>query len=239
MTYRNEWFRILFLLAVCLLSASCAPIYMPTSPQTPMLQEKGDLKAEINSSTSGLELKAAYAVSDIYVVTAMISAGSGDAEDDEIDNSYHRYLEAGFGHSYRPVHYFVIENIGGLAMGQGRGEGRLTIGESTTHFMAEGAYVKPYLQNNLAIQTDPFDFGLVNRISIIQFGNIRNIRDDEETITDPSTPLFWEPTLFGQIGWNRVKVAARFGYSLPIAGEPDFQWLWFHFGFGMNYRFGN
>jgi len=233
----KSFIGILFAIAGCFLFASCAPIYMPTSPNTPMLTEKGDVKLVLNSSTSGLEIKGAYAITDNYVVTGLISAGAGDADDDTVDNSIHRYMESGFGHSYRPVHFIVIENIGGAGFGYGKGKGRLTIGESTSTFMAEGAYIKPYLQNNLALQTDAIDLGLVNRLSVIQFGSITSVRSDEETNNSPSTPLFWEPTLFFQFGWDRIKLATQFGYSLPIAGEPEFEWMPLHFGFGVNYRF--
>jgi hypothetical protein len=166
----------------------------------------------------------------------MISAGSGEADDEDGDTSDHRYLEAGFGHSYRPVHFLVIENIGGLGFGHGRGQGRTLFTDEK--FWAEGSYLKPFLQNNLALQTNPVDLGLVNRLSVIQFGSIKSMHGGEETIQSPSTPLYWEPTLFVQFGWNRVKFNTQYGYSIPVAGEPDFHWLWFHIGFGMNYRFG-
>ena len=234
-----SWFGFLFVIAGTFLLASCAPIYMPTSPNTPMLTEKGDVKLELNSSTSGLEIKGSFALTDNYVVTGLISAGSGDADDDTVDNSIHRYMEAGFGHSYRPAHYLVIETIAGSGLGYGKGEGRITIGESTSTFMAEGTYIKPFLQNNIALQTDAIDFGFVNRLSVIQFGSIKRVWGDEEMNNSPSTPLFWEPTLFFQFGWDRIKLAIQYGYSMPIAGEPEFEWMPLHFGFGINYRFGN
>jgi len=223
--------------AVSFVGSACAPIYMPVSPNTPMLKERGEVKAELNASTSGLEIKGAYALTDNQVIAGMLSAGAGDADDDFTDRSIHRYGEVAYGYIVRPAPYFLAESFGGIGLGFGRGEGRLTIGESTSKIIAEGTYFKPFLQNNLAIQTGILDFGLVNRLSLIQFRSIDWVGTDKETITSPSSPLFWEPSVFLQVGSDRFKLASHLGLSTPIAGSPDFHWLFLHMGLGINYRF--
>jgi len=198
-----------------------------------MLTESGEAKAELNLSSSGLEVKAAYVLTDHYVVSGLISAGVGEGEDDNL--STHRYGEGAVGYATRPARNVIIESFAGVGIGTGKGVTRYRTGESTRTRTAEGTYLKPFIQNNIALQTTVFDIGLVNRLSIIQFGSIRS---EDEINRSPTTPLFYEPTLFVQLGWDRIKLTSQMGFSGPIAGKPDFDWMFIHAGIGINYRFG-
>lgn len=225
-----------FAVIIVILAGGCAPIYMPTSPNTPMLKESGETKVEMNATSSGFEFKGAHAVNVRMAIAAMVS-GASDPDEAGDESSFHRYAEASFINYLRPGSMLVIENSGGLGVGGGKGHGQKLFTDGT--FIAEGMYFKPFLQNNLALQTRVVDIGLVNRLSVIRFTEIRSTLGDAEPITDPSTPLFWEPAIITQLGWDRFRINAHVGISTPLTGEPDFDWQGMLLGVGLGYRFGS
>ncbi len=214
---------------------SCAPVYMPGTPNTPMLKEEGEVSMQANLATTGLELKGGYAITDQWGITAMVAAGREVEEDGQ--DSYHRYLESSALHTYRPGGILVIENSAGVGLGGGKGSSeRIVSGEA---FQVEGGYFKPFFQNNLALQTQAIDIALVNRIAIIQFDELRTTGENQDAVLNsPSTPVFWEPTVVTQIGWDRFRLNAQLGLSTPLAGEPDFDWIGIYGGIGFGLRLG-
>lgn len=230
----NKKYGLAFLILLVGLSSACAPIYRPVSPNTPMLSGQGETKAEINLASSGVELKSAHAFTDRIALGVIVSAGSEFNDNDH--TSEHRYLEPSVIGFFRPADILVVETSGGLGVGSGKGEGYRLLTDHT--FTAEGAYFKPFIQNNLALQTKVLDLGIVNRLSVIQFSEIRSTQGDGEIITNPSTPVFWEPSVFLQVGWDRFRLNTQIGVSNAIAGEPDFDWQGVFAGVGMGFHFG-
>lgn len=231
-----KWLLSTIVILTAAFFPGCAPIYLHSSPNTPMLDEQGDAKISLRGGISGGELQGAYAVSDhMYLFGGLM--GSEEEREDEIEPSSHRYFELGAGTMWRPVQNLVLEGSGGLGLGSGKGTARITLGESTVYRHSEGGYFKPFLQGNIAFQTRVVDIGFVNRLSLIQFNEIREIGSSPEINSDPSGPVFWEPSVFMQLGWDRIKLSIQAGSTSPLIGEPDFDYIFMNVSFGVSYQF--
>ena len=235
MAWMKGVLSVLLIGSIGLLSG-CAPIYQHSSANTPMLEGQGDSKVSLRAGFSGVELQGAYALSDRFYLYGGLM-GSEEEREDELEPSQHRYIELGGGTMWRPVSNVVLEGSGGLGLGSGVGTSRVRFGDSQRDIHSEGGYIKPFLQGNIAFQSRLFDVGFVNRLAIIQYDEIRELGSNPDVILDPSTPLFWEPSVFMQMGWDRIKLNMNAGVSGPIAGEPDFHHSLMNISFGVSYQF--
>ncbi len=229
---------IIFVITIILISliSGCAPIYHQSSPNTPMFSEQGDAKVSLRAGFSGLELQGAYAPGDqVYIFGGVM--GSEDESDNGFETSSHRYAEIGTGTMWRPVQNIIFEGSGGLGFGSGTGTALITIGQSSIDLHSKGRYIKPFIQGNIAFQSRAFDIGIVNRLSLIQFNEIREIGSSPAVITDPTSPIFWEPSLFIQAGWDRIKLNFNTGLTGPVIGDPDFDYNMMNVSFGISYQF--
>ncbi len=236
MNRRVRWLGLAVLAIVWLLSG-CAPIYLPSTPNTPMLESEGDLKLSGKVGINGGEIQAAYALRDnTHLFGSFISSMDNSDADEEVDSSQHTYFELGGGRSWRPENWLVLEASGGMGVGSGRGRSIFLLDTSFERH-AEGNYIKPFVQTNLAIQTRVLDFGFVNRLSLINFDEITETGRDPELNTDPSGSLFYEPGIYTQLGWDRLKFNAHLGMSRPLGNTPEFDHNALILSFGVNYRF--
>lgn len=225
--------RLVPILLLMGLGSACAPIYLPSAPNTPMLEKQGDGQATARVGTSGLEVQGAYAVTDRTYLIGGLAAS--DHKEEEGSDSSHRYLEVGAGTVLRPSANLVLEGAGGLGLGVGKGSVDYTLNGSRVR-SAEGGYFKPFIQGNIALQGRSLDAGLVNRFSLLQFGEITRT-DGDAVIDDSPKSLFWEPHLFVQVGSKTIRLQTHFGLTVPIAGNPEFDWHYVNAGIGLHYRF--
>lgn len=233
---QKETIYIGSLLIIVIMHLGCAPIYHQSSPNTPMLSEQGDSKISLRAGLSGVELQGAYAPGDqIYLFGGIM--GSEEERDDGLETSSHRYGEFGAGAMWRPVKNLVFEGSGGVGLGSGKGSAHISIGESTIDLHSEGTYLKPFIQGNIAFQTRAFDIGFVNRLSLIQFNEIREVGNNPAVISNPAGPIFWEPSIFLQFGWDRIKLNMNTGLTGPVIGSPDFDYNMMNISFGISYQF--
>lgn len=227
--------KFLSILFLIWFSSACAPVYLPPTPHTPMLEEQGTAQASAQLGTSGVELKGAYALIDNTYLFGGLSA-SDEARADDAGSSRHRYAEFGAGRNWRPSGPLILEGAAGVGFGSGRGTASYQLGESRVRY-AEGSYIKPFLQGNVALKTSWADFGFVNRLAVIQFGEITRTEGTAAVIDDSPGYLFWEPSLFIQLGPERLRFNTYVGLSSPVTGDPDFDYHFFNVGVGMQYRF--
>jgi hypothetical protein len=234
--FQSDTSTIIVTIIVFSLLSGCAPIYHQSSPNIPMLSEQGDAKVSLRGGFSGIELQGAYASADrLYFFGGVM--GSEDESNDGLETSRHRYAEIGAGTMWRPVQNIIFEGAGGLGFGSGTGTALITIGQSSIDLHSEGRYIKPFLQGNIAFQSRAFDIGIVNRLSLIRFNEIREIGSSPAVISDPTSPIFWEPSLFIQAGWDRIKFNFNTGLTGPVIGKPDFDYNMMNVSFGISYQF--
>ncbi len=229
--------NLILLPLIVWLSSACAPVYLPSTPNTPMLKSQGSGQAVARLGASGVEVQGAYAVTDNTYLIGGLTASNNPGDDNAI-SSRHGYFEFGAGKSWRPAGRMVLEGAGGLGIGSGRGNVDYQFEGSTVRH-ASGNYFKPFLQGNIAFQTRAADFGFVNRLSLVQFGEITRTEGSTVVIDDSPGYIFWEPSLFLQLGPERLKFNTHIGITSPVSANPNFDYQFLNIGFGVQYRWNH
>lgn len=217
---------------VFMLISACAPVYVPSSQQTHLMNKKGELHLATHGGTNGVDLQGAYAVSDHIGVIGAVSYGS---EGEEGGSDYHKHKYGEFGISY-------FKPLGGI----GRYEAMAGMGFGATevvdHYVflgpdeikAKGEYNKIFIQNNIGLETGILETGLAFRLGHVTFNRF----ETTGTIHDkPVRGTFFEPAFFARLGWKNVKIESQVGYSRPFQENVDFTYKALMLTLGVHLQF--
>lgn len=237
-----------FLLLVCCLAmiaaSGCAPLHRATSPHMPDFEEAQQVEIGGNAGTEGVHGKLGFAITDDYFALAGISYLHSERTE-ELQPTRHRTLEIAGGRQWKvdglPPELFppetTVQVLGGLVHGRSEAETRSPLSEQQRRGHLSGEYYKPYVQLN-AIRPWIFgDVGAITRLSVVQFDEIQNLSNPEETIRNPSTPAFVEVVAVQRFSLADFRVELQMGYSAPIVGTPDVDSEFIHMSAGVTYRF--
>ncbi|MBK0402757.1 hypothetical protein I5M27_07150 [Adhaeribacter sp. BT258] len=207
--------------AIALLASSCSSVYMPNTPNTPMLSAKGELYSGGHINLKGnASFTSAYAVSDHIGIMAN---GSFMNQNRDKKAFRHNILEAGGGYftTFGEKNNRVLEIYGGL----GRGSSDITYRKKTenglqTYDRQEITLNKVFVQVNFSKKKTesfrlfgrvfPLNYGTALRASYVDMGKF--IRNDVEQTTEDN--IFLEPIFFTRVlltnavqlqhtsGWN-------------------------------------
>lgn len=185
-------------------TVGCSSVYMPNTPSTPMLSQKGELSTSAHITLRGnATFNSAYAVSDhvgVLVSGALMSNKS------EKKDFRHNLLEAGGGWftTFGPQNNRILEIYGGL----GRGSSDRTFrrknaeGIMQTYDRQETTFNKFFAQVNYSSkkkrdlnlfgQRFPLNYGTALRLSYVTMDEF--IRNDQPYRTENN--IFFEPVFY-------------------------------------------
>ena len=219
--------KFLSLITAILLTASaCAPVYIPTMHNVPVLKEKGEIQGQVWASTSGFDLQASYMNSDRTAIMGAVSISSGGS-----DNK-HVYLEGGYGILNTSKSNLTLSAFGGLAAGAAQGMGTFTINGTPYTTIGSSFILKPFVQGNVGFQSKYFNIGLSSRFAWVQFLAL-SVNGEKK---DPPSYLFVEPVVYMSLGGERLKVNTNVGVSYPMS-SISIDYFPLMFGFGIQYTF--
>lgn len=189
---------------VIFIFTGCTTLYVPSTNQTHMMQNKGEIHLAGNVGANGLNLQGGYAFTDRYGVVASVSGRSSDGSNDTAVED-HTYVEAG-------INYF--------GFGEGNFSGELTAGfgfGTGERENARGEFTKPFIQVNGAFTSGNFDTGLSLRTAYLSFSElvVQNDRPGDSSV-------FFEPALFVRLGFERVKLESQLGLAYPLSDSGNF-----------------
>jgi hypothetical protein len=219
--------KFLSLITAILLTASaCAPVYIPTMHNVPVLKEKGEIQGQVWAGTSGFDLQASYMNSDRTAIMGAASLSSGGS-----DNK-HVYLEGGYGILNTSKSNLTLSAFGGLAAGAAQGKGIFTINGTPYTTTGSSFILKPFVQGNVGFQSKYFNIGLSSRFAWVQFLTL-TVNGEKQ---DPPSYFFVEPLAYMSLGKERLKVNANFGISFPAnTNSISIDYFPIMFGFGIQY----
>lgn len=211
--------RLIYTLVAALFITSCKLMYFPTTHNTPMLTQKGEL--QISGLMDGMlnfDLQSACAVSNNLGVMLNGSYKSFwlmNSEDYNFVGKPHTYAEAGIGY-YKPlVNGGKFEIYGGGGIGSVSGNvpnevaGGLEIKSGTlTKFFIQPAVGATFKRRFIFESMVEYDFAL--RIAAVNLLN--------------ETKLFAEPGLVMKVGGKSVRLINTIGYSLKLFGRNTSKW---------------
>lgn len=224
----------------CLLLSACySPryVYSPAATNVPIITKKGDSKlaayysfnpGEKNDLTTagklnsgkGIDIEAAYAITDHFAVQAAYSKrwekNYADFNLNTNDSSLITYSRNGaeFGLGYytyldkRKGSFFQV--FGGASIGKFSFTDKYFTGNTPVrHF--ETDVTRLYIQPAITIKYDEvFASSFASRISFVYFRNVKNDYSEEEatryqlTNIDKDTKIFWEPAFINAFGLKKL-----------------------------------
>ncbi|MBK8807293.1 MAG: hypothetical protein IPO21_11875 [Bacteroidales bacterium] len=229
------------IIATILLMGSCAKIYLPTSNFAPLLEEKGEVKAELSASSTGLHLSGAVAATKklAIVTSGTISYGNftnrydlltvnvedGDDDNDFAGNFSTKYGELGLGVYNIPLGIFRMEAFGGA--GLGKADDRKEYYRYTRDYDAQyylgyiqmnvGGSIKKFFEYGISLRfaTSFYDYSYDTPKLNFSVEDLENSGYDIESFQDQTDfSLFhFEPSMFYKIGFNRLKFVYRMGLT--------------------------
>ncbi|MDP2423298.1 MAG: hypothetical protein U1C46_09265 [Bacteroidales bacterium] len=230
----KQTIRLIYTLGVALFITSCKLIYFPTTHNTPMLSQKGELQLSgLMDGSLNFELQSAYAVSDNVGIMLNGSYKSFWLmnKDYNFAEKPHTCAEAGIGY-YKPfVNGGMFEIYGGGGIGRVHGN---VLNEVTgEHEIKSGTLTKFYVQPAVGMSferrflfksTVEYNMGL--RISAVNLLN--------------ETKFFAEPGFVSKTGGKSVRLISSVGYSFQLHKNKLSTWVHnpFIFGFGIQVAFG-
>lgn len=211
------------------LAASCAPVYLPNTRNTPLFRGAGEFQGSAWLG-SGLNGHLAYSLTNHVAVMGNVSFASlresRTSNNQQFDfTKNHLFYEAGvglFGRN-RGARYEVFAGFG-----QGQGNSLANYGFfGPAAVVAEGNYTRIFVQPSLGTNNRKFNIAFTPRISAVNFSEFRT--NGRTHRPDQGPHIFFEPavtTRFPLAGNLHGMVQAAVNMPLPsdvIFESPNFQ----------------
>lgn len=217
---------------MALLISACAPVYVPSTQHTHLMDDKGELHVATHGGTNGVDMQAAYALTNHMGLMAAASYGSAKQEGNS-DHHIHQYGELGI------TYFQPLGKIGRYEALAGTGFGSA---EVVDHFVflgpeevqATGQFNKIFIQNNIGLETDVLETGLALRLGHLTFYTFKTASGTHD---GPERGTFFEPALFARLGWKNVKIESQVGFSHPLQGDVDFTYKALMLSLGLHLQF--
>jgi len=210
----------LYLVLASLLFASCKTVYHPNTVNTPLLSQRGELRAYADPGNVQL----AYAVSDHLGLMANGYFVREQTESNSIRGNG-GLIEAGLGY-YRPLGSFIFETYAGAGRGSVEfREIRQENGTSVTREFSAGG-TRFFLQPSIGYAGSIFEIALTPRFAAGKYDNVQTNYSTQDQIdgnfyqVDRPVWMFVEPALTMRAGYKWVKLQGQFGFSAKLNSEP-------------------
>ena len=209
---KNKNLIFVFLSIIILYIQSCAPSYIPTKVNSPLIKEAGEFTFDMAVGSNGLEPQ--IAVSIVKHVAIMANGCFSLSGINEDENNYHSHIfgEGGLGVYTHLDDDSVVELYGGYGYGTTNSlwqEDKWPMKDSAR---VKSAYNRFFIQPAVGIVNDNFDVGFASRFSITQISLDPNII---QTINVHDVEYYWEPAFTLRTG-GKFKFAIQIGASIPL-----------------------
>lgn len=217
---------ILLLSVLLVMVTGCAPVYVPNAVHTPMLEERGDVqvggRVGAFGGTRGLDLQAAYAVTDKVGVSADFS--HGDEQPDDPDFHLHQFGEMGIGYFNDISSFAQFEVYGGYGRGQAESEDTYTFFTTET-IRAKGRYDRLFLQPALQVKGGPLHLYGAARLVRVNFHEFVSTEDSgpTRTVSDIQPVYFNEMAVGLGLGTGPFRIGLQSGISAPLSDPEDIE----------------
>lgn len=203
--------------------SGCAPVYIPNVINTPLLSEKGNVNANINTGVSGIDPQVAVAVTDNIGI--MLNGSFANRTSDSSANFHqHNFVELGGGYYTKLGEQGRFEAFGGYGMGSIKTEYYNNLWNSFADVNSQRIFVQPAI----GATTEVFDGSFATRFVFV------NLKQDNIRYNS----LFFEPVLTAKMGYKYVKATCQLGLSFPINAPLQFDYQPFIISIGLQGSFG-
>lgn len=222
--------RIIFFVVMVFSISSCKIMYIPNSQNVPLMEEKGDIKANLGAK----DLQVAYGVTDHIGVMAngyynktewsAISAG--------FDNQYlsaRSLVEGGLGYYTAFGNSGRFEVYGGAGFGSVRHDYDLydtgTLTETNSY---KASMMRYFIQPAIGVQKENVGLAFSTRIAGVTFGTKDSIGYSQDDLIseglhelDDNMFIFLEPAVTLRVGFEYVQAEFQPYYNLQLSGPAS------------------
>lgn len=204
----------LFIFALIIIISSCSPIYVPTSINTPLFEEAGEVQFSGYTGTHQLQARIAYTPVN-HIGLMFNTAFNNHRYLDWFYNDKSTFFELGIGYYSKLSENFVFETYGGYGKG--------TMQYSDYYDQIEIYDVqKIFLAPAVGFVSEYLDIGFSLRyLNYTSFNESENLNSD-----------FIEPCMTLKAGVDNIKLISDFGVSLNLGNNIKvLNWpIFFNFG---------
>jgi hypothetical protein len=210
-------------IAVMILN-SCAPAYVPSVVNAPLLTNQGEVQVAIHTGTAGVDPQFAWALSNH--VGVMLNGSFANNTSDTTNNFHkHKFVEIGSGYYTNFGTRGKFETFGGVGFGsiQAEYDNNLWVSRSDVE------YTRFFIQPTVGFTTKVFDGGFSSRFVLV------NLHQESGS----NTGCFMEPALTGKFGYDHIKAVMQLGLSIPLnSNNVSFDYFPVLFSVGIQGNFG-
>lgn len=223
----------LFLFAALVLN-SCAPVYVPTKNNVPLLSGKGEFQAYAGAGV-GLNVQTAYALTDNIGVAAnyLYIESNNDKKDTGFE---HQAGEIAIGYYKNIQSNLTFEVYAGLGLGKGNAVQAPDIFSST--ISASGEYQKYFIQPAVGTNEKWFKWNVSLKCSVIDFTSISVKESGEPELTNVSPKFFITPALTTAYDfWNgRFSASLQVGANTHVGSRTGYHYFGLVSSVGLTYK---
>lgn len=204
----------LFIFALIIIISSCSPIYVPTSINTPLFEEAGEVQFSGYTGTHQLQARIAYTPVN-HIGLMFNTAFNNHRYLDWFYNDKSTFFELGIGYYSKLSENFVFETYGGYGKG--------TMQYSDYYDQIDIYDVqKIFLTPAVGFVSEYLDVGFS-----LRYLNYTSFNDSENLNSD-----FIEPCMTLKAGVDNIKLISDFGVSLNLGNNIKvLNWpIFFNFG---------
>lgn len=204
------------------ITLACAPVYIPNVVHVPLLTNKNELHASVNTGISGFDPQIAYAITDNLGV--VINGSFANSKSDSSASFHtHNFVETGVGY------YSVIDTRVRFEVFGGGGYGRVSSNYQGTFWNTfhDVSLARFFVQPAVGITGKYGDVSFASRCVFVSF--YRELKE--------SRAVFLEPVVTFKFGYEYVKAMMQFGFSYPMNAPLTFDYQPFIFSIGLQTTF--
>jgi len=222
--------KLMSFLILPLLSFSCSPYHIPSSVNTPILEERGDVNIGGNfGSFNNINLHSSVALGDH---TAMIASGQvlkynsdpdfdfgGSSGSDELVNRQY-FGELGFG-LYGKAKSLLVNGFAGLGRGKIDNDYYINDG-NTLDSRVNGVYNKGFFQTTVMFHKERFNAGAVGKFNYL-WTNDMDVEGEYWNNVDSHEMFFFHPGLFISFLSETVQINFQFLFTSDFEIDRNFR----------------
>lgn len=195
------------------LLSACVTVYVPNSVNTPLLKDKKEFKAAVNTGSTSFDIQTAYSPVKHLSVMSNLSRISRDAKSEKL-NMLLGEIALG---TYQTINNTLIfEEYIGYGNGSVNNSEKETNNDDITYLTdhVKGNYHKTFLQFNCGYLLKDAELSIANRISYIDFYDLSR---PESHAKDRDNSYFHDIAGTVKVGSEHLKVTGQIGLCSALS----------------------
>lgn len=221
----------LILLMVMVISiSSCKIMYVPNGQNVPLMEEKGDIKANLGAK----DLQVAYGITNNLgvMVNGYYNKNDWSVTSGDLENKYlsaRSLVEGGLGYYTAFGNNGRFEVFGGAGFGSVKHNYDLydasTLDESNSY---KASMMRYFLQPAIGVQSENVGLAFSTRVAGVTFSTKETVGYTQQTLIDEGLHelednmfIFLEPAVTFRVGFQYVQVEFQPYYNLQVSGPTS------------------